>query len=37
MSLENKDRPLPPALPEADASDMDYFLAQLQIVLLYSA
>lgn len=33
VSLENKDRPLPPALPEADASDMDYFLAQLQIVL----
>ncbi len=33
VTLENKDRPPVPALPEADASDMDYFLAQLQIVL----
>ncbi|MGN6250271.1 MAG: GIY-YIG nuclease family protein [Marmoricola sp.] len=33
VALENKDRPPVPALPEADASDMDYFLAQLQIVL----
>ena len=32
-TLDNKDRPPVPALPEADASDMDYFLAQLQIVL----
>uniref|UniRef100_UPI003D8A17D7 GIY-YIG nuclease family protein n=1 Tax=Gordonia sp. B7-2 TaxID=3420932 RepID=UPI003D8A17D7 len=31
--LDNKDRPPVPALPEADASDMDYFVAQLQIVL----
>jgi hypothetical protein len=33
VALENKDRPPVPALPEADASDMDYFLTQLQIVL----
>jgi len=33
VALENKDRPPVPALPEADSSDMDYFLAQLQIVL----
>lgn len=33
VSLENKDRPPVPGLPEADASDMDYFLGQLQIVL----
>lgn len=33
VTLENRDRPPVPALPEADASDMDYFLAQLQIVL----
>lgn len=33
VSLENGTGPAPPALPEADASDMDYFLSQLQIVL----
>lgn len=33
VSLENGTAPTPPALPEADASDMDYFLSQLQIVL----
>jgi len=33
VSLENGTAPPVPALPEADASDMDYFLAQLQIVL----
>lgn len=33
VSLENGTAPSPPALPEADASDMDYFLSQLQIVL----
>lgn len=33
VALENKDRPPVPNLPEADSSDMDYFLAQLQIVL----
>ena len=33
VSLENATAPLPPALPEADASDMEYFLSQLQIVL----
>ncbi len=33
VSLENRDRPPTPQLPEADRSDMDYFLAQLQIVL----
>ena len=31
--LENKTTPPLPALPEADASDMDYFVSQLQIVL----
>jgi hypothetical protein len=33
VTLENRTAPTVPALPEADASDMDYFLAQLQIVL----
>ena len=33
VMLENGTAPAVPALPEADASDMDYFLAQLQIVL----
>lgn len=33
VTLENGTAPPVPALPEADASDMDYFLAQLQIVL----
>ncbi len=33
MTLENGTAPLIPALPEADASDMDYFVGQLQIVL----
>lgn len=33
VSLENNTAPPVPALPEADASDMDYFLSQLQIVL----
>ena len=33
VSLENGTAPPLPSLPEADASDMDYFLAQLQIVL----
>lgn len=33
VTLENGTAPSLPALPEADASDMDYFLAQLQIVL----
>ena len=33
VRLENGTTPAPPPLPEADASDMDYFLAQLQIVL----
>lgn len=33
VSLENGTAPPVPALPESDASDMDYFLAQLQIVL----
>jgi len=33
VSLENGTAPPVPALPEADASDMDYFIAQLQIVL----
>lgn len=32
-TLENCDRPPTPALPEADRSDMDFFLDQLQIVL----
>ncbi len=31
--VENGTAPPPPPLPEADASDMDYFLSQLQIVL----
>jgi hypothetical protein len=33
VSLENGTAPPLPALPEADASDMDYFVVQLQIVL----
>lgn len=33
VSLENGTAPPVPSLPEADASDMDYFLSQLQIVL----
>lgn len=33
VTLENGTAPPVPPLPEADASDMDYFLAQLQIVL----
>jgi len=33
VTLENKTAPPAPALPEADASDMDYFVSQLQIVL----
>lgn len=33
VTLENGTAPPLPAMPEADASDMDYFLAQLQIVL----
>lgn len=33
VALDNKDRPPVPRLPEADASDMDFFLTQLQIVL----
>jgi hypothetical protein len=33
VTLDNGTAPPVPALPEADASDMDYFLAQLQIVL----
>ncbi len=33
VSLENGTAPPTPKLPEADASDMEYFLAQLQIVL----
>ncbi len=33
VTLDNGSRPPVPALPEADASDMDYFLSQLQIVL----
>ncbi|WP_082973713.1 GIY-YIG nuclease family protein [Mycobacterium sp. E2327] len=33
VSLENGNTPAAPALPEADASDMDYFISQLQIVL----
>ena len=32
-TLENSDRPPIPPLPEADRSDMDFFLDQLQIVL----
>ncbi len=33
VTLVNSTAPAVPALPEADASDMDYFLSQLQIVL----
>jgi hypothetical protein len=33
VTLENGTAPPVPALPEADASDMDYFVGQLQIVL----
>lgn len=33
VSMENSDRPPLPPLPEADRSDMDFFLNQLQIVL----
>ncbi|WP_033718017.1 DUF4357 domain-containing protein, partial [Mycobacterium avium] len=33
VTLENNTAPTSPALPEADASDMDYFVTQLQIVL----
>lgn len=33
VRLENKDYPPVPALPEADGSDMDHFLGQLQVVL----
>lgn len=33
VSLENSTAPPLPSLPEADASDMDFFLEQLQIVL----
>jgi hypothetical protein len=33
VMLENGTAPPVPALPEADASDMDYFVGQLQIVL----
>jgi hypothetical protein len=33
VTLENGTAPPVPSLPEADASDMDYFLSQLQIVL----
>lgn len=33
VTLENNTAPPLPALPEADASDMDYFVSQLQIVL----
>lgn len=33
VSLENGTSPTIPAMPEADASDMDYFVSQLQIVL----
>ncbi len=33
VSLENATAPPQPNLPEADASDMDYFVGQLQIVL----
>lgn len=33
VTLENGTAPPIPALPEADASDMDYFVGQLQIVL----
>jgi len=33
VALENGTAPAPPPLPEADVSDMDYFVSQLQIVL----
>jgi len=33
VTVENSTAPGVPALPEADASDMDYFVSQLQIVL----
>lgn len=33
VTLENGTAPALPALPEADSSDMDYFVSQLQIVL----
>lgn len=33
VTLDNATAPPLPGLPEADASDMDYFIAQLQIVL----
>lgn len=33
VTLENGTAPTPPPLPEADVSDMDYFIGQLQIVL----
>jgi hypothetical protein len=33
VALENGTAPPVPSLPEADSSDMDYFLSQLQIVL----
>ena len=33
VKMENGTAPTPPALPEADASDMDYFVSQLEIVL----
>lgn len=33
VTLENGTAPTVPAMPEADASDMDYFVSQLQIVL----
>lgn len=33
VTLENGTAPPVPSLPEADASDMDYFLSQLQIML----
>lgn len=32
VTLENNTAPTAPALPEADASDMDFFVTQLQIV-----
>lgn len=33
VEVENGTAPAPPPLPEADVSDMDYFVGQLQIVL----
>jgi len=33
VKVENGTAPSPPALPEADTSDMDYFITQLEIVL----